>query len=418
VANVETTWLDLLDNRPGDPFWVDETRTASRGELREKIAAQTARLQAGVHLALDAEPSFDTVCTLLAALSIDLSVLLVPRREPAAVRDRLARGAGARGLAGTVWIRSSGSLGNPRWLIHTPRTLLAGATAVAEHLDFGPGACWRVSLPLDHVGGWALVFRALAGGGALTLLPGETHCSLVATQLRRLLTAGDVPDLRCVLVGGGPIPAALRRDALAAGLPLVVSYGLSETGAVLTASLPDDDVDLLCHAHYAGRSLLPDTVATDNDGNICVTGPALCKATAGDDGTVAPLDLKDGWLATGDLGHLDHERLLVTGRRDNVMISGGEKLPAEELEAALLEIDGVEDVVVVPVADAEFGQRPVAFVRWADGREQTLAAVVEKLAGRVASWKKPVAMWALPVSSGFKSDRAALRKLAEELVRR
>ena len=417
MASVESTWLDLLDNRPGDPFWVDEARTVSRGELRDQIAVQAARLPTDYHLALDAEPSFNTVCRLLAALSIDLSVLLVPRREPPAVRDRLTRRAGARGPAGTVWIRSSGSLGNPRWIIHTPRSLLAGAAAVAEHLDFGPGARWRLSLPLDHVGGLALVFRALAGGGALTLGPGETHCSLVATQLRRLLASGDDPDLRCVLVGGGPIPASLRRDALAAGLPLVVSYGLSETGAVLTASHPDDDVDLLCHAHYAGRSLLPDTVTTDSDGNIRVTGPALCKATAGDDGTVSPLDLKDGWLATGDLGHLDHGHLFVTGRRDNVMISGGEKLPAEKLEVALLELDGVEDVVVVPVADAEFGQRPVAFVRWADGREQTLAAVVEKLAGRVAAWKKPVAMFALPESSGFKPDRAALRKLAEELVR-
>ena len=99
------------------------------------------------------------------------------------------------------------------------------------------------------------------------------------------------------------------------------------------------------------------------------------------------------------------------------MISGGEKLPAEELEAALLELEGVEDVVVVPVVDMEFGQRPVAFVQWADGRERALAGVVEELAGQVASWKMPVAMWALPKSGGLKPDRAALQKLAERLVR-
>ena len=428
MTDAGSGWLELLDRWPGDPFWVDETRTVSRGELRDEIADQTTRLRqagrrAGDRLALDAAPDFPTIRTLLAALSLDLVVLLVPRREPPAVREALIRCAGARcpdPTGGMVWIRSSGSLGNPRWIIHTPRTLLAGAAAVAAHLDFGPGARWRLLLPLDHVGGLSLVFRALAGGGAVSRAPGETHRSLVATQLRRLIAGGVATEpgpLRCLLLGGGPVPVALRRDAIAAGLPLVVSYGLSETGAVAAASSLDDDVETLCREHYAGRPLLPDSVSLGPDGGIRVAGPALCPATADNEGVVAPLDLVDGWLPTGDLGRLDQGRLLITGRRDNVMISGGEKLPAEELEAALLALGGIEDAVVVPVADPEYGQRPVAFVQWADGQQRTRAAVVEELTGRVAAWKLPVALWALPLGGSLKPDRAALRKLAEKLVR-
>jgi len=120
----------------------------------------------------------------------------------------------------------------------------------------------------------------------------------------------------------------------------------------------------------------------------------------------------DEWLLTGDLGRLDDEQLHVTGRRDNVIISGGEKMPAEELEAALLMLAGVEDAVVVAVPDAEFGQRPVAFVQWSSGKERSAREVREELAVFVARWKRPVAIWPLPAAGGLKPDRAALQRLA------
>ena len=423
-------WLSRLEERPEAPFW----HNTSRGDLAAAIQARVRTLRAagwspGDRLALAPDADVETVVTLLAALQVDLSVLLLPRREPVAAQESLRTCAGASlqegapaasapgdRLPGTVWIRSSGSLGNPRWIIHTPATLLAGATAASAHLDFGPGAHWRVSLPLDHVGGLSLVFRAIAGGGALTTHDEATHVSLVATQLRRLLAGGaDLRRHRCVLLGGGQAPTTLRREALAAGVPLVVSYGLSETGAVAAASALDDADDILCRDHFAGRPLLPGAIDVGATGNIRVGGPALCVATAGDDGVPAPRRQADAWLSTGDLGHCEGDDLFVTGRRDNVIISGGEKLPAEELEAALLELAGVEEAVVVPVDDDEFGRRPVAFVRWQKGRERTTAAVRKELAGSVADWKRPVAVWTLPETTRLKSDRIALRRLAAEL---
>jgi len=427
----EPRWRNLLNQRPDDPFWIDDDQTVRRGELMHAIDKRVRQWHedgwaAGHRVALDTAPTLDTVVSILSAMHAELSVLLLPRRELAARRSELAKRAGARPangsplsrsqpMPGTVWVRSSGSLGRPRWIIHTASSLLAGAAPAADHLDFGVGARWRLSLPMDHVGGLSLVFRALVGGGALLAgeaSTGDSHRSLVATQLRRLLDLGDVVDLRCLLVGGGPIGTSLKQSAIEAGLPLVVSYGLSETGALLSASSWDDEPGLLTHPHYAGRPLVPGSVAVDEEGAVFVRGDMLCDATADEDGVPEPLPLTEGWLSTGDLGRLDGERLFITGRRDNVMISGGEKLPAEELEAALLALPGVLEVVVVPVDDEEFGQRPGAFIRWMDGREQSLAAVRRALAFEVASWKMPVAMWALPEGVGFKPDRVALTRLA------
>jgi O-succinylbenzoic acid--CoA ligase len=420
----------LLADRPDARFWDGTTRGDLAAAIHEGARRyRDAGWSVGDRVAILPAADLATVTTILGALHAGLSVLVLPRREPPETRDSLAARAGARAavaagpgpdppgqrLPGTLWIRSSGSLGQPRWVIHTPATLLAGATAAAAHLDFGPGARWQVSLPLDHVGGLSLVFRALAVGGALTSGDDATHLSLVATQLRRLLRGGaDLSRHRCVLLGGGPVPTALRREALAAGTPLVVSYGLSETGAAISASDLDAPPDTLCRDHYAGRPLLPGSVDADQDGNLRVAGPALCVATAGDDGSPQPPPLADGWLATGDLGRLVGGELFVAGRRDNLIISGGEKLPAEELEAALLELDGVLEAVVVPVPDAEFGQRPAAFLRWDEGRERSLATVRAELAGVIAGWKRPVAIWELPDTGGLKPDRAGLRGLAAE----
>lgn len=429
----EPRWRELLNQRPDDPFWIDDEVTVSRGDLAHAIDERAQQWRrdgwtTGHRVALDAAPTLDTVVSILSAMHTELSVLLLPRRELAARRVELAERAGAKPadalpldhshpMPRTVWVRSSGSLGRPRWIIHTAESLLAGAGPAADHLDFSVGARWRLSLPLDHVGGLSLVFRALIGGGAL--LAGEasasdSHRSLVATQLRRLLDTGEVVDLRCLLVGGGPIGASLKLSALEAGLPLVVSYGLSETGALLSASSFDDERGLLTHAHYAGRPLVPGTVAVNEDGVVLVRGAMLAGATADEDGVPESMSLTDGWLSTGDLGRLEGEQLFITGRRDNVMISGGEKLAAEELEAALLALPGVLEAVVVPVDDEEFGQRPGAFIRWRDGREQSLAAVQRALAFDVASWKMPTAMWPLPEGVGFKPDRAALTRLANQ----
>jgi acyl-CoA synthetase (AMP-forming)/AMP-acid ligase II len=291
MAPVERAWLEQLARTPDAPFLIAGDDIVTAGMLADAVAKRVADLRRrgwtrGHRMALVPGNDISVPVSVLAALANDISVLLLPRREPDAARRKLAAAVGAGdpdgpppphadGPPATVWIRSSGSFGRPRWIIHTDMSLLAGAAAAAGHLDFGPGARWLMSLPVDHVGGLALVFRALAGGGALVAADLETglargdvtHLSLVPTQLVRLLDRGaDLSSLRCVLVGGAAVPVGLRRRALDAGVPLVVSYGLSETGAAAAATAMGEPAAALCREHYAGRPLLPRGVDVDAGG--------------------------------------------------------------------------------------------------------------------------------------------------------
>lgn len=410
-------WIDYLGLFPDDPFWFDDEGRLSRGEVARLVRQRAGDHATGARVPATFDATRAGLIDWLAALVGGATVVLLPRREPASRRDALARAvADTTGPPGQIWVRTSGTMGRARWLVHTPATMMVAAEAAATRVAFGRGAIWRLSLPLDHVGGLSLVWRALVGGGALavgTSTP-STHVSLVPTQLHRALAAGDVSDLtdqHCVLLGGAPLPVGLRRRAIAAGVPLYVSYGLTESAALTAVSLPGDP--RLLTADYAGRPLWPSRMTVSEAAEIGLAVPSLAIGRADDDGTMTPLDLDgDGWFWTGDLGHRDEDALHVTGRRDNLIISGAEKLAAEELEAALLELPGVLAAVVVPVSDEEFGQRPVAFLETGGSTRWTPASVGESLAGQIARWKLPVAIHELP-SGGFKPDRRRLTALAE-----
>lgn len=415
-------WRLFLGMNPDDPFWIDDEGELSRAAMGQAVDARARELAADGprRLALEARPTRQTVIDLLGALAADRTVVLLPLREPDDVRQDLARRVAVDPApqTGQLWVRTSGSGGRPRWIVHLPQTLMAAAAAGATRLAFGRGAAWRVSLPLDHVGGLSLIWRAVVAGGALLATDDtkrETHRSLVPTQLHRLLAddqADQLRHLRCLLLGGASLPVALRRQALEAGLPLAVSYGMTETAAFCTASLPGDP--LLAHVHYAGRPLWPGRVVADSAGIISVGGPALAVGQADDDGQVIPLaTTADGFLATGDLGAVQGDAVFITGRHDNLIISGGEKLAAEELESALLGIDGVLDAVVVPMADPEYGQRPVAFLGTSPACQVGLDEVRRALAGSLATWKLPVQVLPLPPSHGLKHDRRFLRQLVD-----
>lgn len=154
-------------------------------------------------------------------------------------------------------------------------------------------------------------------------------------------------------------------------------------------------------------------VSIGEDGEILVRGDTLFAGYVDGDGVNRPLDDR-GWFHTGDLGEIDGGGYLrVTGRRDNQFISGGENVQPEEIEAALLRIEGVEQAVVVPVVDEEFGERPVAFVR-TRGSLQT-QRLAKALAPVLPRFKIPIAFRDWPKSQspeGMKVDRGAFRRLA------
>jgi o-succinylbenzoate---CoA ligase len=316
---------------------------------------------------------------------------------------------------------TSGSSGRPKAALHTFGNHYFNALGSNENIALAPGDRWLHSLPLYHVGGLSIVFRCLIPGATIAMpdpkaTVGEsiaeldaTHVSLVSTQLRRLLREDtDLGDLRAVLMGGGPMPEGLVDEAVERGLPVHTSYGLTEMASQVTTTPPGASLRGL---RTSGRVLPHREVSVSGEGEILVRGRTLFAGYLRDGGLDRPFDGED-WFRTGDLGELDADGYLrVTGRQDNLFVSGGENVQPEEIEAALLRLQGVEEVVVVPVPDAEFGSRPVAFVRRGGGAGD-LAGELEKFLPR---FKIPKTFYGWEGTGGMKPDRSALKERAIRL---
>ena len=242
-----------------------------------------------------------------------------------------------------------------------------------------------------------------------------THVSLVATQLGRILRQeeGSAPGaLKGVLVGGGAVSVALLDTAAARGYPVRTTYGLTEMASQVTA-LPEGAKP---RKRATSGCLLPyREMRISAHGEILVRGPVLFKGYLERGELRCSLD-PDGWFHTGDLGKLDDEGFLdVTGRRDNMFVSGGENIYPEEIERVLGKYLGLDQAVVVPVPDPEFGFRPVAFVRGAKDAHSA-KELAPKLKEVLPKFKLPVILSWPDEDSSMKVDRARLRRLAIQVL--
>lgn len=332
-------------------------------------------------------------------------------------------------------IFTSGSTGRPKAALHTWGHHAASARGSAANLPLAPGDRWLLSLPLYHVGGLAILVRCVHAG-ATAVLPAPTdaladvlaarsitHASLVPTQLRRLLRATDrAPhSLKGVLLGGAALPPDLLAAALDAGWPLHATYGCTEMASQIATTPPGASREHLLHT--AGRALPHVDLRTNADGPAGPHGEMLVRGASlfcgyVDETGCHPTRTPDGWYRTGDVGRIDSDGYLhVEGRADRMFISGGENIHPEEIEAALHRINTVTHAAVVPVRDAEFGQRPVAFVRTTHPLDPE--HLKDRLAATLPRFKVPVRFLPLPdaaLSGRMKVDRALLKKQARNLL--
>jgi O-succinylbenzoic acid--CoA ligase len=325
-------------------------------------------------------------------------------------------------------IFTSGSTGQPKAALHTWANHLYSAKGANANLSLRQGDRWLLSLPLYHVGGLAILVRCALAGAAVAVPSPEndlatalvdvraTHVSCVATQLRRILNAGHEPPqaLRAVLLGGGPIPAPLLDRAYDEGWPLLTSYGCTEMASQVTTTAPGAPRSTL---DTAGARLPHRRVRIDPDGQILVAGRPLFRGYV-QDGTVTDPRTEDGWYPTGDRGFLDAQgRLHVIGRIDRMFVSGGENIQPEEIETALEELSGVEQAAVVSVSNAEYGHRPVAFLRTEGPLDET--DLRRRLRDRLPGFKIPDAFFSFPEDTGrssLKVDRQSLQEWAQAHV--
>jgi o-succinylbenzoate---CoA ligase len=294
-------------------------------------------------------------------------------------------------------IYTSGTSGRPKPVLLTYGNHAASARASASNLGVAPDDRWLCVLPLFHVGGLAILLRsAIYGTAAIvhegfdasaaleSLRSGEaTLVSLVPTMLRRLAAAGleEAPALRAALLGGGPVPRDMLGWAAERGLPVLQTYGMTETASQIATLSAAEAVS---RPDTAGRPLPGVELEIGTGGEILVRGPMVAPG--------APA--ADGWLHTGDRGRLDGGYLVVEGRLDDVIVSGGENVAAAEVEDALLAHPAVDDVAVVGRPDPEWGEAVTAYVVLREHvSERDLVAHCRE---RLATYKAPKSIHALP----------------------
>lgn len=317
-----------------------------------------------------------------------------------------------------VVIATSGSTGQPKGAELSADALLASARASLRRIGARPGERWLCCLPAFHIAGIQVLVRSLLAGAApvvterldpgVLAASGCAHVAVVPTQLRRLVDAGsDLGALSTILLGGAAVPPGLLDDARAAGGRVVTTYGMSETsGGCVYDGMPLDDV----------------SVDTGPDGLIRIAGPVLFSGyRLRPDLTAQALDGR--WFVTSDLGSLGPSgELLVRGRADDVINTGGEKVVAAEVEAALGACAGVRDAAVVGGPDPEWGELVTAVVVPADQEAPpSLLDIRAELRGRLPVYALPAALLLvaeLPLLPSGKPDREALRARAAEAARR
>lgn len=328
--------------------------------------------------------------------------------------------AGEREGLGWLGIPTGGTGGALRFARHDEKTLAAAVRGFCAH--FGLGRVNAVDvLPAHHVSGLMARVRSAATGGehrawswrqldagerpALSARDEGWVISLVPTQLQRLLAteggANWLRGFRIVFVGGGPVWPALAEAAATARVPVALSYGMTETAAMVAALRPEE---FLAGARHCGRALPHARLGIGSDGAISVTGESVFRG-------YWPTWRVGDSFATDDVGALAVDgSLTVVGRRDAVIITGGKKVQPERVEAALKAALAVAEVVVIGVPDSEWGEKVVACLPTA----LAAGAPSVDLSG-LAPYERPkcwitVDPW--PVNAQGKVNRVALRAAA------
>jgi O-succinylbenzoic acid--CoA ligase len=322
-------------------------------------------------------------------------------------------------------IATSGTSGQPKGVVLTHGALIASARATTERLRLDPSRhTWLACLPLAHIGGLSVVTRALITQTPLVVMPGfdtdlvedagrsgrVSHVSLVTTALARL----DPSVFSCVLLGGSKPPATLPPN-------VVTTYGMTETGSgVVYDGAPLEGVEISIRQPDDTYPALRGTndASTGADGEILIRAPMLFRCYRdGEDGRVVGPDDTSGWFATGDAGHWEADgRLAVSGRIDDVITTGAEKVWPDLVERALSAHPDVAEVAVWKRSDPQWGERVVAWVVPSD-EAPSLEELRQIVAETIAPWAAPkelVLVDDLPRTAAGKVRRRALEGLEVE----
>lgn len=293
------------------------------------------------------------------------------------------------------YIRTSGTTSMPKSAVINFRAHVNSATSVSNYFSFSQQQIWALSLPLYHVSGLSIIFRALVQDAEIYIAPDHeslvlalstkaaTHCSVVPAQVKRLLKENvDLSQIQALIVGGDSLAPADRDEALVRGWPLYESYGMCETASMIAVKKSYDQ--------EAQTIILPHAeIKLAADYEICVKATSLFLGYYSD-GELSQKLSPDGYFHTGDTATVQGlAQLELINRKNNRIISGGENIQAEEVERVLELHESVAECVVVPMPDKTMGARPVAFIKY---KHSALSdqELYNFLAPRLATYKFPV----------------------------
>lgn len=310
---------------------------------------------------------------------------------------------------------TSGTTNNPKIVPLKRRQINHAAQAGALNFKPGKNGLWLLCLPVNHVGGISVILRSLLYGSGIYRLDRFTAgtvtgllkdddeieaASLVPTMLTRLL---NEPGFRlnnrfkAILLGGGSVPRALQQQVSGKRLPVVYSYGMTETCAQIAAvpldsrqKIPTDSAGRLFKGNQIRiRDNSGNTVPANSEGMIWLKGPQVF------DGYLLPPDApvfdEERWFKTGDFGKIDKQgNIFILSRRSDLIVSGGENINPFEVEDALTSLPFVREAAVVGEPDPEWGQSVVAVIAPCEGCDQaTVEEIRLALSGRLTRHKLP-----------------------------
>lgn len=404
---------------------VDASRRITWAELARLVSDRTASLlqpAPGRPAFLIPKPDLNGLVDILAHWEAHIPAVLVSPKLTSAEQDALKSHADSiaeplpDGTAFVVF--TSGTTGLPKPAILTRESLTAGARAMVRALRMTSSDVLQLSLSPARVGGLGIIMRTLAAGSTIALSPGfsgarfpeplardgVTFASLVPAMLADVLERNpdwrNPPHLRAILIGGAPFPDRLRAEAARRGIPIMTTYGMTETGSTSAVSAYETRLSPV----PVGEVPLAGTSFRTVDRVLCLKGPMLFSGYWG-----RPAPVHDGWFETGDAGLINHDgSIRILGRTSDMIITGGEKVVPSEVESALESLPGIREALVVGMPDEKWGQIVTALLVSDTDPHPQSDAIVCGLAARLARWKSPRRIaWvsSLPFTSAGKRSR-------------
>jgi len=333
-------------------------------------------------------------------------------------------------------VLSSGTTATPKKIELTFGNLCYSALGSAIFYNLHPADCWATPLPFNHVGGILTPLRTFLAGASLLIIPQNnalvdsiclhrpSFISMVPTQLQQLInhpnrstTETAIIDAlfscKAILIGGDATPIPLVQKALQLNLPISLSYGMSETSAQVTATLPGR-ANIEQGVVSCGKVLPFRKLEVDSNNRIYIHGETLARNSKRS---------QEGYFYSGDLGMINADgELFVFGREDDMFISGGENIYPQEIEDTILQITNqISKAVVVPIDDELFGQVGVCLIEACDFVDPK--NIKEELATLLPNYKIPKYFFIHKLlansdnSGELKISRQKLKILAQQLVK-